>query len=284
MPLSRRNLIKLSAASATALAIGGRGTPVAAAIPSGAAGAVAESATAFFGNLGFTRQPPLDLLTGEAFNGGLRYDETDSGDPKGKSVRIQPSARIDDISERNRPGVLAAFNIIGVEDADADDGTVLPAVLKFLIDERGLDPAKMLFVSTEDFRPYIEHLDDVGAELIVERALEEARMAGDGSGYFEPDGHPHAPSHPTVGLYYPVPGSEPDGDPVYPPAGYIEIGEVGLAPSMGAGLGVERIAMAEGAPGPDFEETRLNLLRTIEDEAERTGKPLPDGYRLFASL
>lgn len=55
-------------------------------------------------------------------------------------------------------------------------------------------------------------------------------------------------------------------------------------PFEGAGLGLERLALAEGAPVPDFEESRLNLLRLIEDEAERTGKPLPDGYAMFASL
>ena len=42
--------------------------------------------------------------------------------------------------------------------------------------------------------------------------------------------------------------------------------------------------MAEGADVPDFNESRLNLLRLIEDEAARTGKPLPDGYTKFASL
>jgi hypothetical protein len=42
--------------------------------------------------------------------------------------------------------------------------------------------------------------------------------------------------------------------------------------------------MAEGEAIPDFEETRLNLLRIIEDEARRTGKDLPPGYTMFASL
>ena len=42
--------------------------------------------------------------------------------------------------------------------------------------------------------------------------------------------------------------------------------------------------MAEGETVPDFEETRLNLLRVIEDEARRTGKDLPPGYTMFASL
>jgi hypothetical protein len=42
--------------------------------------------------------------------------------------------------------------------------------------------------------------------------------------------------------------------------------------------------MAEGTAVPDFEETRLNLLRVIEDEARRTGKELPPGYAMFAAL
>jgi hypothetical protein len=77
----------------------------------------------------------------------------------------------------------------------------------------------------------------------------------------------------------------------YPPEGYLDIAEVGIAPFGGdpgrplfAGLGLERIAMAEGEEVSDFGETRLNLLRVIEDEAKRTGKGLPPGYTMFASL
>lgn len=51
-----------------------------------------------------------------------------------------------------------------------------------------------------------------------------------------------------------------------------------------AGIGLERVAIAEDKPIPDFEESRLNLLRIIEDEARREGKPLPPGYAMFASL
>ncbi len=284
MTLNRRNLLQLSAVGAVAVAAGERFAWAG----SDATQAVLDNAATFFGGLGYQSVPPLDLITGDVFNGGLRFDETDSVSTDGPSIRLQKAARIDDIPERDRPGVLAAFDIVGLSHPDPEEGTILPAVLRFLIDERGLDPAKMLFVSTGEFRPYLDRIDGVSADRFLERSIEETRAMGDGSGYFAPDGHPHAPAVATVGLYYPVPGSSPAGEPIYPPPDYIEVADIGIAPEasggIGAGLGAARIAMAAGEEIPDFGETRLNLLRLLEDEAERTGKPLPDGYVQFASL
>lgn len=284
MPIDRRRLLGLSAAAATTLTLG-RGSALA--IPT-ATDEVRDSALSWFPTHGFGSIPPLDLMTGDAFNGGLRYDETGSEDPEQPWMRLQPAARIEDIAERDRDGVLATFNIIGLSHSEPDEDAIMPAVLRFLIDERNLDPANMLFVSTEAFRPYLDRIDEVSADRFLERPLEVAQAMGDGSGYFAPRGHPNGPAFPSVGLYYPVPGATPKGDPVYPPPGYIELAEIGLAPNAGggtlAGLGMERIAMAEGGDVPDFGETRLNLLRLLEDEAERTGRPLPEGYTQFASL
>jgi hypothetical protein len=164
--------------------------------------------------------------------------------------------------------------------------------MDFLVSQEGLDPEKLVFVSTDMFRPYRDRFAAAKAGRFIERSREEAYATGDGSGYFAPKGHPLAPSYPTVGVYYPDPRDVAAVDDLaYPPAGHIEIAEVGISPLdqaattyEGGGLGLERLAMAEGEDIPDFEETWLNLLRVIEDEAERTGKPLPDGYTKFASL
>ncbi len=284
MTLNRRNLLQLSAAGAVAAAAGGRFAWAA----TDAERAIAENAAAYFAGLGYKSVPPLDLITGDAFNGGLRFDESDSVSSDGPTIRLQTAARVEDIPERDRAGVLATFDIIGLSHPEPEDDTILPAVLRFLIDERGLDPAKMLMVSTEEFRPHLDDLDGFDASRFLERPFAEARTMGDGSGYFAPSGHPAGPAIASVGLYYPVPGTEPDGDPIYPPPDHIEIAEIGIARDAAghtaAGLGLQRLAMAEGNPVPDFDETRLNLLRLLEDESERTGKPLPDGYTQFASL
>ncbi len=120
---------------------------------------------------------------------------------------------------------------------------------------------------------------------------EKAKAEGDGSGFFAPKGHPYAPQEATVGIYYRLPDARSGAELSYPPEDHIEVAEVGIAPfggdpnrPQGAGIGMERVAMAEGEAIPDFEETRLNLLRIIEDEARRTGKDLPPGYTMFASL
>ncbi len=286
MALTRRRMVQLSAAGAVAVATG---------IRTAAAGSATDDVRAnalrFFGARGFVEKPPLSMLTDAAFNGGLRYDETRPEPVAIPAVSVQPAARVDDIAERSRPGVLASFTIFGVaRPGPAEPGAMLSDVMGFLLSERKLDLDRMLFVSTSHFRPLIGRLEGVTAERFLERPMDEARAAGDGSGFFAPAGHPDRPDYATVGVYYRVPGAS--GVPTsYPPEDHIEIAEVGIVPSGGdpdapqiGGFGIERVAMAEGENVPNFEETRLNLLRIIEDEAERTGKELPPGYRMFASL
>jgi hypothetical protein len=285
MTLNRRSLIGLSAAGAATFAIGGRiGTAMA------ATDEILGSALAYFGELGFAGLPPLSMITGDDFNGGLRFDESRPDVPSQNSITIQFAARTGDIAEHRRPGVLAGFNIIGLQNsAEAEPGSLVGHVMNFLIEERMLDPARMRFVSTELFRPHLESAAGVTTDRFLERPLGEAHAAGDGSGYFAPEGHPYSPTFATVGVYYPISETAADADFSYPPEDYIEIAEIGLGEPgrsrhEGAGIGLERLAMAEGDDLPDFKESRLNLLQIIEDEARRTGKALPPGYTQFASL
>jgi hypothetical protein len=288
MDLTRRTLIRGTATGVAALAIGGRGASAAAS----ATDEIREHALRYFGGEGFALSPPLGMIIDSAFNGGLRYDESRQMPPETPTMIVQSAARIDDIAERERPGVLAVFTIFAIiQPGPAKPGMLISHIMNFLVHERKLDPERMLFVSTERFRPLIGELDDVTAERVLERTFEEARAAGDGSGFFAPAGHPYAPALATVGIYYRMPGTAMGGDLSYPPEGYVEIAEVGIAPLGDSpdgpqigGFGVERVAMAEGETIPDFGETQLNLLRIIEDEAARTGKDLPPGYTMFASL
>ncbi len=286
MTLSRRNVLELSIGGAAALVAGKR--------PAAAArrplDEIRESALAFFQGRGHVPAPSLAMITGYDFNGGLCFDDTRPETPPGPWMAFQTAARIDDIAERNRPGVLAGFTIISVgRPRPADSSTPLDAILEFLVEVRGLRPERMAFVSTAVFKPLIERFEPLRAGRFIERDITEAKEAGDGSGYFAPSGHPYGPSEYTVGIYYPI-GDAVAAPSTYPPDGYVEIAEIVTPPAdslrgpQQGGIGLERLAMAEGKPIPDFEESRLDLLRMIEEEAEREGKPLPPGITAFASL
>jgi len=288
MTLSRRKMIGLSAVGAATLAIGGRFASAA----TKATDEIRSHASAYFGKRGFAQTPPLSLITGHKFNDGLRYDESRAQYPQQSWFSIQYSARVDDIAERNRPGVLAGFHFMAIGHPEpAEPGTLLTVVLEYLITERKLDPARMLFVSTELFKPHLERGARHGTNRFVQRSLAEAKAAGDGSGHFAPKGHPAQPSFATVGIHYAVPGRAPPAPTSYPPPGYVEIAEAPITlgdrprgETGNASIGLERLAMAEGKPIPDFEQSRHMLLQAIEDEAKHTGKPLPPGHAKFKAL
>jgi hypothetical protein len=288
MILTRRRVMQLTAMSAAALA--GSRTAVSAAT---AADADGQRAARYFRARGFADVQPLPMITGDGFNGGLRYDDTRADLPSVPEVIVQPSARVDDIVQRSDIGVLAGFNILAVRRPGdtAEAPSLLKDVMTYLVEERGLDPDRMLFVSTGQFRPHLDTIDGVTTKHFIERPLREAEATGDGSGMFAPKGHPQAPREATASIHYRLPQTLEDTPTEYPPRGYIELGEVGLSGAEKgngraqiAGFGLERVAIAAGEPTSNFEETRLNLLRVIEDEARRTGKDLPPGYTKFASL
>lgn len=287
MILTRRRMVQLTAMSAVALATGRI------ARADTATEAQGKAAARYFRTRGFADAQPLAMITDADFNGGLRYDETRSDAPSVPEVVVQPSARVDDIVQRSDLGVLAGFTILGIRrpGSTAEAPSLLKDVMGYLIEERGLDPERMRFVSTEAFRPHLGTVDKVTEEHFIERPVREAEAIGDGSGMFAPKGHPDAPKEATVSIHYRLPQTLDDGPVEYPLPGYIELGEVGIsAPDKErdraqiAGFGLERVAIAAGEVAPDYEETRLNLLRIIEDEAQRSGKELPPGYTKFASL
>ncbi|WP_269580691.1 hypothetical protein [Roseibium sp. Sym1] len=284
MAVSRRTLLSMTMTGAAGLALTRHAR---AAAPTAAT--LAAAFTDHFGAIGYAWTDPLGMISGQSFNGGLRYDETRPEPVAGKSLFVQPAARVEDAEGAGTPGVLALFTICGLRVSEpAEPGALFGQLLTWLVEQRNLDPARLVFVSTEAFGPYRDRHELVRAGRIVQRDRKEAMAAGDGSGYFAPPGHPAQPAFETVSLHYPLPGTEPD-DLAYPLQGYLEIGEVSITPldrrAVGfevGGFGLERLVMAEGGVAADFEASRRALLRLIESEATASGQPLPEGHGLFS--
>ncbi len=288
MPKNRRQFLQLAsgvAAVAAGLSIGG-----------GAAAAISDAEAArrallsYFAGLGYHEQPPLELITGHPFNGGLRYDETVADAVAGKTMRRQVCGRVEDIAKKDTPGVLAGFSIVAFRNETPNfDGELLVVALDYLVRRAGLPPSRLVLVSTEWIAAYRTHHERFGitVEQVVQRTSAEAMAAGDGSGFFAPKGHPLAPQIPTVSIHYVTDGAASAGRS-HPVSGAIELGEFSLragprrdlAVEEGA-FGLERLMMAQGKPVPSFAQSRATLVAMLASEAKRRGVPLPEAYRTF---
>lgn len=216
----------------------------------------------------------LPLVTGHPFNGGLQYDDQIDGSNAGLFV-IQPAARVDDLMQKDRVGVLPLFHIINIDQTDEAMGIApLEQTFDFLIRRLGLDPGRMRLTGTEKALPLLPLLARHG---VVESQLrlvdlDTARSSGTGSGYYEPKGHPRSPSFSTVSLEYLLPdGAE------------IEIGELTLtdAPSAvvrSVGFGLERLSFARGDRLIQWQEALPRFRSAVELDAREQGVPLPVGY------
>ena len=283
MAHSRRDLLKASAAAAAPFlwTAGARGAQV----------IDVPDTVVYFQDQGYELLPPHSLITEESFNGGIRYDELPPPTVSGRTIRLQGCARLEDIPRRGEPGVLPKFHILAYRNTQpAYPGEVLHQVLDCLVNGSGLNPHRLIFVSTDRFDPYRLYLDDfdIGPHQVVIRPWEEAVAAGDGSGYFRPPEHPHATGMATVSLHYPLPGTPLESEHFYPLVGYLELGEVSLPADAGGpiegGLGVERIAIAGDNVVDTYEEALVVLVNELEAEAAERGIPLPAGYQQFKNL
>ncbi|WP_298987299.1 hypothetical protein [uncultured Roseibium sp.] len=284
--ISRRTVLELSLAGAAGLTAG-------TGLAFGATEAAVSLETEFrshFCQLGYKTTEPLGLLTGDRFNGGLRYDETLGIPVSGNSLVVQPAARIDDAARHQEAGVLALFTICGLRQSEPiEQRSLFANMLNFLVEKARLDPARLVFVSTEAFSPYAETNDMVRAGRTLLRPMNEAKAAGDGSGFFAPKDHPAGPGYHSVSIHYPLAARTSD-ELVYPLAGHLEIADIGFTPpeqpesalELG-GIGLERLAFAATSVMPSFEDSRQDLLDRLKAEAERDGKPLPKGYEIFAA-
>ena len=229
---------------------------------------------------GYQRTAPHPLVTGHPFNGGLQYDDEIQGSAAGRFV-IQPAARVEDITKKDRIGVLPLFHIINSDQSEGSKGFVpLDQTFDFLIRRLGLEPGRMRFTGTERALPLIPLLARHGVEESQLRLVDwdEARALGTGSGYFEPQGHPRSPSFNTLSFEYLLAdGSE------------LEIGEFTLtdarpAAVRSAGFGLERLTIARGDRPIRWQEALPSFRSAVELDAGQQGLPLPKGYYEILNL
>ncbi|MEE4377569.1 MAG: hypothetical protein V2J55_08655 [Candidatus Competibacteraceae bacterium] len=238
---------------------------------------------------GYQQIPAQSLITGHAFNGGLRYD--DSGVlakmPNGEMV-VQDCARVEDIPNKNRRGVLPFFHILAcTRRADSDQDKTFSETINLVTKTLELPSQRLALVSIAalaDFRDLLTEQDIDWERQVVIRDTEEAKATGNGSGYFNPAGHPEQPEFITAGLYIWTGEGQAPAIKTYPLSEqWVEIGEVGLdkTATLAFGFGLERLVYAKTGLLPSWQEQRQQLLETVKAESAKTGAPLPEGYTLF---
>ncbi|MGI9399731.1 MAG: hypothetical protein ACR2O0_00630 [Rhizobiaceae bacterium] len=233
--------------------------------------------------LGLSGSEPASIVVpGSEFNGGLRYDESHVSVPRGTYL-LQPCARIGDIAEKGRTGVLPLFHIARVdwqEGTSAEDG--LAKSLTLLTNGFGLDSNRLAVVGIPILDTYRAGFEAAGIpeSRIFRRPLEEAKAAGDGSGIFR---HPEDGKieFATAAVYFSMAENPSDEISSYPLSeNWLEIGEIALDQSipLGAGFGVERLLFALGGTLPEWDTQKNLLLEMIDREADDN---IPPGKMLF---
>ena len=230
----------------------------------------------FLTQRGYTEAPASPLITGDEFNGGLRYDDDTSGYAP-KSYIVQPAARVEDAAKQSNPGTLPLFTIIGLETSTPQLATeAATAVLEYLTSTVGLDPNRLRATTTDRssaFFPLLARFG-IGESQLRLRSAEEAIRDGSGSGWFAPAGHPGGPAAPSFSIEYALPdGSE------------LEIAEISHGTGDGSssertsgGIGVERVAMARAGAATNWADSLQSFTEAVRAEAARTGAALPAGF------
>jgi len=208
--------------------------------------------------------------------------------PPGQIMRIQNCVRMEDLSKDGQAGVLPYFHIFSLcIEKPAFRGQLLTQLLDYLITGAKLDPTRLAFVSTDSFKPYLSHLTPfaIKSEQFLQRDRKEAMAKGDGSGYFNPQGHPNVNGMHTVSIHYARNAGDKEQVLKYPLPGYWEIAEVVIEPDSDeslpremVSLGVERLLLTQGKAIDSFAASRQKALVAIKAEAERRGVALPKGY------
>ena len=217
------------------------------------------------------RARPASLITGQAFNGGLRYDE-DLSAISAKTFVKQRIARVEDANRKSRPGTLPFFTVIGLDTSAPDLArTATELVLAYLTSVVGLDPARLRATTTmrsSTFFPILANHGIAAAQVRL-RPWDEAVKDGLGSGYYAPVGHPSNPGATSFSLEY-----------VMPSGLDLEIAEITHSDGngrSGGGIGVERVEMARTGQFPAWKSTLDALSQALQDEAQHTGASLPPG-------
>lgn len=232
--------------------------------------------TDFLNQQGYRPTVPAPLITGIDYNGGLRFDDGTIGD--GSVYVVQPSARIDDVKEKSKPGTLPIFTILALT---APDSTQAPKTLDLYLHALtgvvGLDPRQLRVTTTSLASPFYEALASRGIhnDQIRLRSLSAAKESGTGSGFFAPAGHPDGQGFPTLSIEHVL----PDGTE-------IELGEYGFdiptGGGAGFGVGIERVTMARNNRVTSWADSLDAFKTAVMNDADKSGLPLPSGYRIIA--
>jgi len=245
----------------------------------------------YFKAKGFKLFPKHDLITNHDFNHGLRYDDEPNEVRSGKWMRFQDCGRVEDISNSNKPGVLAYFHILALNnDKPKFQGEMLSEVLDYLFNDAGLDPRKIILVSTDWINPYKTHIYNfnINSSQIIIRPYREVIAKGDGSGLFSVKGHPYNPNLPSVSIHYIIDNKQINQNPVYHSIQHLEICEISLnvgpkreKNSESAGIGMERLKKAQGHTVNSYSESKNRLILALENEAISRNIDLPNAYKTF---
>jgi hypothetical protein len=227
-----------------------------------------QQAIRFMNHNGFHSTPAAPLISGLQFNGSLNYDDHIADKTHDLWV-LQRCARVEDALTKGKAGTLPMFTILSLSTArGGSKERGASNIWNYLVNIVGLDPKKLRITTTEFARPLFAFFARYGVEesQIRLRSVDEARQQGNGSGYFEPKGHPHGPSFPTYSIEFVM----PDGQE-------LEIAEIDLEQRV-AGFGVERVAMARNERLISWNESLPAFEAAINEEVERRGKNIPAGY------
>jgi len=189
------------------------------------------------------------------FNGGLRYDEYPlQSHVGGKSYVSQQCRRLDDLNvteeDRQQYLVLPTFHMLAYEESSMSMLETVKLTMQLLFNSSvglGLDPQYAAIVTLENHTQDIELMGclldsaiGIGVDQVYFRAWDDAYATGDGSGYFNPTGHPHPEGQPSISFHWSSPENGPAAGRVesYPLSkDLVEIAEI--APGVGA-IGLER--------------------------------------------
>ncbi|MCX7393324.1 MAG: hypothetical protein NTW75_04275 [Planctomycetales bacterium] len=273
MSIDRREFLKVGAAFGVASV----STKTAASV-----GITPEETTAqiarYLAGRGYTKVKPVPLVTGHPFNGGLEYDE-DETSLKPVTYVVQTVARANDVSVAHVLGTLPLFTILGVKTGNgANEEDAVGLLMGYLTKEADLDPQRIRLTTTKRAShcfPLFEKYGITKSQIRL-RPWAEAFADGNGSGYYNPHGHPRKPASESISLEYVLTGGKE-----------IEIGEIGyhsgMRPRVG-GLGIERVTMARNNRAMMWSERLGAFKAAVKADAKRQGRPLPLGYYLILGL
>lgn len=216
----------------------------------------------------FVAAQAAPIISGHRFNGGLNYDEHIAKSSQSIYL-IQPSSRVEDIAKKSKNGSLPLFTILGFNSSlqvNLTDHSQF--IFDFLIGDVGLDPKRIHITSTELIKPLLPSMLRYGISenKIQLRPLSEAKKAGDGSGWFAPEGHPKQVMMPSFSVEYLM----PDGLD-------LEIAEFGIN-DLSGGFGIERLTMAKNQNYFSWNDYLPEFKRVVEEEAQKNRQALPVGY------